>query len=547
MAKSNSVKAPDGSVQAGARDQNREKSATLKKELGLWSLVGLGAGGIIGSGIFGLIAAYGADAGPALTLAIVFVGIIMTMLALIYAELGSRFPLTGGPYSIPRLALGNSAGYLVGWGYFIYAFTGTAAIIDVFVAYVGFYVPGLSVGLTLTPLGIAIAVAALAAFTVINVFGVKWGGLFGLVTTVTKLIPLILFALVGLFYLNFSNFTPFIPFGWSGIAVAMALAVFMFTGFEGIVIPSAEVKNSSKTIPRAIIITMAIVALVYVLIGVAFVGMINWTGLGMHVGDWSYSTGIGSLSTPLSDVAKGAGYGLLATVITIGAIVSTAGAGSDWVLFQGRIPFAMADDGLFPKVVDRVIDRVHGKYGTPVISIIFASVLTGIIQVLFPYFPSVILLASITTLIPYAAAAVSLAILRKTPKLGVADHFRLPAGMVVAFLGFVLSSVLIYWATWPLTLIGVILTLIGFPLYMVTRNKKMEWRRQAWFWVYVVGLTVISFVGDTNFITSGVLSIPGPLGYVPMPYDIAVIVWFSALVFLWAYRANLGKVVESKT
>src|SRR5579863_7786153 len=101
-----------------ASDENEQKSPALRKELGLWSLVGLGAGGIIGSGIFGLIAVYGADAGPALTLAIVFVGIIMTMLALIYAELGSRFPITGGPYAIPRLALGNSAGYLVGWGYF---------------------------------------------------------------------------------------------------------------------------------------------------------------------------------------------------------------------------------------------------------------------------------------------------------------------------------------------------------------------------------------------------------------------------------------------
>src|SRR5208282_3976130 len=125
----------------------------------------------------------------------------------------------------------------------------------------------------------------------------------------------------------------------------------------------------SKTIPRALIITMAIVVLVYVLIGIAFVGLINWSGLGMSVGDWSYSTGIGSLSSPLSNVAKGAGYGLLAAVITIGAIISTAGAGSDWVLFQGRIPYAMADDGLFPKAMG----RVNSKYRTPALSIIFAS------------------------------------------------------------------------------------------------------------------------------------------------------------------------------
>ena len=109
---------------------------------------------------------------------------------------------------------------------------------------------------------------------------------------------------------------------------------------------------------------------------------------------------------------------------------------------------------------------------TPALSIIFAAILTGIIQVLFPFFPNVVLLASITTLIPYAAASVSLAILRKSPQSGVADHFRLPAGMIFAFLGFVLSSVLIYWATWPLTLVGVILTLIGFPLVLVHEEQE---------------------------------------------------------------------------
>ena len=164
-----------------AQESKPSEKPALKKELGLWSLVGLGVGGIIGSGIFGLIAAYGADAGPALTLAIVLVGIIMTILALIYAELGSRFPLTGGPYAIPRLALGNSAGYLVGWGYFIYAFTGTAAIIDVFVAYIGFYVPGLSVGLTLTNLGTSkIAeniTAGGIAFGIVIIVILHWTGL----------------------------------------------------------------------------------------------------------------------------------------------------------------------------------------------------------------------------------------------------------------------------------------------------------------------------------------------------------------------------------
>ncbi|HXW36372.1 MAG TPA: APC family permease [Nitrososphaerales archaeon] len=511
-------------------------ATALKKEIGLWGLVALGVGGIIGSGVFGLPATMGSVAGPALVLAVVLVGAITTLLALIYAELGSAFPVTGGPYSIPRMALGDSGGFVIGWGYFLYAFTGTAAIIDIMVTYAGFYIPGLSVGLTLTSAGIVLAVAATIAFTVINILGVRWGTYFGLLTTVAKLVPLLLFGVIGLALLHPSNFSPFLPFGLSGVGLAMAFGFFSFTGFEAVVIPSGEVKSPSKTIPRAMIITMAVVVAVYILIAVAFAGLINWQGLGLTTGDWA---NISNLSSPLSNVATAAGLGLLATVVAIGAIISTVGAGGDWVLFQARIPYAMAQDKLFWGPMD----KVHRRFSTPYIALIFASALTVVTQVLVPSFPDVVLIASITTLIPYAAAALSLPILRKT-KPDVARPYRLPFGIVLAAAGFVLATILVYWASWPWTLVGAVATIIGFPLYMTTGKHKLDLKRQAWLVVYIVGLAVISLLGDTNFVYENFNNFISPLGIIVMPYDLIVLTIFALGIFAWAYKANTSAEIE---
>jgi amino acid transporter len=501
----------------------------LKRDIGLFTLVAIGVGSIIGSGMFAMPAVMGSVAGPALILAVILTGVVTTVLAIAYAELGSAFPLTGGPYALPRLALGDVGGFVIGWGYFLYAFVGTAAIIDIFVTYLDFYIPGLAVGQTLTPLGTVIAVIALWAFTAINVAGVKWGGLYSVVTTVGKIIPLLLFAVIGLAFLNFGNFGSFMAFGWTGVTLAMAFEFWAFTGFESVVIPTEEVKNPGRTIPRAMMLTMAIVVGIYVFISFAFTGMINWAGLGLKPGDWS---GIGNLSSPLSDVAKGLGLPILAAIAVIGAIIATAGCGGDWVLLQGRIPFAMAHDHLFWSPMG----KVHSRYGTPYLSLIFASVLTMVVQVLIPNFPAVALIASITALVPYAAAALSVPIMRKT-KPDTPRPFKLPIPKLVTGFGFVLATLLVYWASWPWTLVGGILMLIGFPLFLLVRTHSLEIKRSAWLWVYILGIVVISYLGDTNFVFENFLPI-GPLGIITMPYDMIALTVFAILIFAWAYFAN---------
>ena len=503
---------------------------SLRRELGLLTLVGVSVGSVIGSGIFVLPAVMGSVAGPAFILSVILVGIIVMILGLVYAELGSTYSMTGGPYSLPRKAMGNTSGFVLGWGYFIYAFTGTAAIIDVFITYLGYYIPGLAVNFQLTPVGIFIGLIALAIFTIINIMGVKLGAWYGLVTTFGKLIPLFLFVIIGLLFLKAPNFSPFLPYGLGGVGLAMAFDFFAFTGFESVVIPSEEVKNPGKNIPRAMVLTILIVVVLYVLISIAFTGMFNWNGASLASGDWS---GVGGLSAPLATAAQSVSLPLLVAIVVIGAIISTAGCGGDWVLLQARIPFAMAKNKLFWSP----LSDINKEHGTPVKALIFASVLTGITLIALPSFPQVALLASITTLIPYAAAALTLPILRKNDA-KTKRPFKLYGGTIFAVIGFVLSTFLIYWASWPWTLIGAILILIGYPLYfLVKKEKLLEFKRNLWLIVYLIGIIVISLIGDTNFIYENFLPI-GPTGWLTSPYDLIVLTVFSLIIFYWAYRVN---------
>jgi amino acid transporter len=259
--------------------------------------------------------------------------------------------------------------------------------------------------------------------------------------------------------------------------------------------------------------------------------MFNWGGAGLEVGDWG---GIGGLASPLATAASSVGVPILVAIVIIGALISSAGASGDWVLLQGRMPYSMANNKLFWSP----LAEVDKKYRTPVKALIFASILTGITMILLPAFPQVALLASITTLVPYAAAALSLPILRKTdPK--TKRPFKLFGGTTFAVLGFVLSTFLVYWASWPWTLIGAGLMLLGYPLFNLVKGERpFEIKRNLWLIAYLAGIIVFSLIGDPTFIYQNFLPI-APLGLLVMPYDLVVLTLFSLGIFAWAYKSNI--------
>lgn len=502
----------------------------LKKEIGLFTLTCIGVGGIVGSGIFVLPAIMGQLAGPGLILAILISGVITLFLGMAYAELGAAFPITGGPYSLPRLALGDFGGFLMGWGYFLYLFIGTAGIIEIFIVYLGYYMPGLAVGAVLTPLGISIAVIALWAFTIINILGVKWGGLYAVLTTIGKLIPLLIFVIIGMFFFKGENFIPLVPYGVTGIVLSVPLFFWSYTGFEAIVVPAEEVKKPHVTIPMSMILTILVSIAVYTLIALVFVGMLDWSGLHMTDKNW---LDVGKLSSPLSDAAGALNLKWLAAIVVIGAIIATAGCGGSWVLIQGRMPFAMAQDKLFWSAMG----KVNPKYGTPAASLIFTSVLSTIVLIALPNFATVALIASLTVIVPYAAAGLALIVLRVSkPK--VERPFKLPLAKTVSLIAFLLSTYLMYWASWPWTLVGVGLVLTGYPAFLFVRRHTFEFKRNLWILVYLVAVLAVSALGDKRFVTNNFMKFQ-PLNILPMPYDLIVLTIIGTIVYFWAYKENI--------
>ncbi|WP_162200844.1 APC family permease, partial [Acidiplasma aeolicum] len=266
-------------------------------------------------------------------------------------------------------------------------------------------------------------------------------------------------------------------------------------------------------------------------LSIAFTGMFNWSGAGIPVGNWG---DIGNLSSPFATAATSIGLPVLAAVVVVGAIISTLGAGGDWVLLQARVPYAMAKNDLFWSSMG----SVDKKYKTPANALIFSSVLTGITMILLPSFPEVALLASITTLVPYAAAALSLPILRKTDP-DAKRPFKLYGGTAFALVGFVLSTFLIYFASWPWTIIGGVLMLIGYILYIfVRKDKPFEIKRNLWLIVYITGIVVISFIGSKTYIYDNILPV-SPLGILNSPYDLITLGIFAVIIFVWAYLENI--------
>jgi len=504
---------------------------TLKKEIGLFTLTCIGVGGIVGSGIFVLPAIMGQLAGPGLILAILLSGIITLFLGVAYAELGAAFPITGGPYSLPRLALGDFGGFVMGWGYFLYLFIGTAGIIDIFIVYLGYYIPGLAVGATLTPVGISIAVIALWVFTIINVIGVKWGGLYAVLTTIGKLIPLLIFVMVGMAFFKGSNFVPFLPYGVTGIVLSIPLFFWSYTGFEAIVVPAEEVKKPSFTIPMSMILTILISIAVYLVIALVFVGMLDWSG--MHIAGKNWLE-IGKLSSPLSDAAGALNLKWLAAIVVIGAIIATAGSGGSWVLIQGRMPFAMAKDKLFWAAMG----KINPKYGTPAASLIFTSILTTIVLIAIPNFPSVALIATLTVVVPYAAAVLALIILRVT-KPEAERPFKLPFAKAITLIAFLMSTYLIYWASWPWTLVGVGLMLTGYPAFLFVRRHSFEFKRNLWILVYLLSVLVVSALGDSRFTYNNFMKFQ-PLNILPLPYDLVALTIIGVVIYFWAYKVNIS-------
>lgn len=358
----------------------------------------IAVGSTIGSGIFftpSLIAKSLND--PIWILIVWFIGGLMALAgALTFSELGTLFPQAGGVYVYLRNAYGELAGFLYGWAYLIVVNTGgIAALAVAFSTYLAFIFP-------LSYLGIKIvAVSGIVIVTIINILGVKAGGIFSDLFTVLKSIGILGLIFVGFMYgVNLSaNFSGPINTAQNlsnALAISMVGVLWSYGGWQHATFASGEAVNAKKSLPVAMIAAAIVVTLAYLIVNIAYMSLMS-----VHE--------IGASKTLAADAVQKALGPIGGIMIAIAIIISTFGTTGIYTLTAPRIYYAMAND----KIFFSKISAIHPKYGTPVNAILLQSIWAIVLILFWGTFENLIAYVVFTDWIFFAFAASSIFIFRK--------------------------------------------------------------------------------------------------------------------------------------
>ncbi len=431
---------------------------SLKNKLGLWTSTSLVAGNMIGAGVF-LMPASLAAFGSISILGWILSAIGAYFLAKVFSNLSKLLPhIDGGPYAFTQNGFGDFAGFLIGWGYWISVWVANAAIAVSLVSALSTFFPILA---TNAIVAVATGLSTIWLLTWVNTMGIPTSGKVQLVTTILKLAPLIFVAIGGFFFVHTKNFTPFNISGQSNFAAISAtfsITFFAFLGVECATIPAGSVANPEKTIPRATMLGTLLTTAVYILCTLSVMGMIPAKLLQHSV-------------TPLADAGFIIGGKAASYLVSAGVAIAAFGALNGWILIQGQIPYAIAKDKLFPPIFKK-----ENKKGVPALGVIIGSVLVSFLMVmnyskgLVAQFQFLILLSTLTSLVPYLFCAAAYVIIRaRKTRLDTTTWIQT---IITACISFAFSLWAIAGAGQEIVYWGFILLIVGVPFYVWIDLKK---------------------------------------------------------------------------
>jgi amino acid transporter len=339
----------------------------------------------VGGGIFRLPANVAGTLGPAAPIAYLVCAVAMGLIVLCIADAGSRVSLTGGPYAYIGVAFGPYAGFLAGILLWMLGLFATAAVSTVFAASVGQLVPALG-GTTMQT---SVLVAAFAFWSLVNMRGVALGSRLNTVATVAKLVPLLLIAVGGLFAVRAEHLTVVAWPAAGDVARTSLLLIFAFAGVESALVPSGEVRDTARTVPRAIALAMLGITALYLALQVSAQGIL---GAGL----------VPAATAPLADAAGVAFGGWARTLLLAGAAVSMFGYLGGMTLAMPRMVYALARDGFLP----RALAAVHPTLYTPQAAIVAQSLATLALAVT-GTFERLAILANVSALALYLGCAMA--------------------------------------------------------------------------------------------------------------------------------------------
>jgi amino acid transporter len=393
---------------------------TLVRAIGVRALAANVVNQIIGASIFVLPAVVAAELGTSAILAYFVCAAAIGLVALCFAEAGSRVSLTGGTYAYMEAAFGPYIGFLGGTLFWLFSeMLGSAAVAVVLVGSLAAMVPAFDGALPRSALLVLIYVALAA----VNIRGVRTGVRLVEVLTVAKLAPLALLVIAAFFAARPENLAWTHAPSVADVGRAALVVVFAFSGMEGALTPSGEVSNPSRTVPRGLLLGVGAAVAVYVAVQLAAQGI-----LGPELA--------ASQKAPLARAAERAFGGPGRGLILFGAIVSSLGFLSGNMLAASRLPFAFARGGFLPSA----LGSVHARFRTPYLGIVLHALLACGFA-LTGSFRALAVLSATATLLIYLACCVATLVLRRRDVRADGEPFQLRGGPVIP----VLACMVVLW------------------------------------------------------------------------------------------------------
>lgn len=435
------------------------ENRSLKKEISLFMATMLVCGNMIGSGVFMLPATLAQVSGP---LATIIAWILTTtgsiLIAISFANLGSKYPSTGGAYQYTKEAFGEFAGFLSAWLYWNGSWIGNAAIIIALASYASAIIPALQ-----EPLYSAIFTSSILwVITILNIIGVKKAGKIQTFATVFKIGFFALFIVAS--FLNFEkiNLLPLLPEGkgLTTIPLAATSTLWAFVGLESATVTAGEIKNPERNVKKSTIYGMLIASVIYILISIGSMGTMSNLELSLS-------------SAPLIDILSNILGGSVGKILAIAVVVCILGTTIGWILSTARVSYAAGVDGVFPKF----FGKLDNKHGTPINSLIIGSVLVNILIIMnyqksmVSAFTFITILATLSFLPVYLlTSAAEMMLMFK----GNSDfNFKIfIKKSLVPLIAFIYALWTIYGSGAETVMWGFILMLIGIPFYIYNHHKN---------------------------------------------------------------------------
>jgi amino acid transporter len=520
----------------------KKRDYALKRHIGLVGLTWASVGSIIGSGwLFGPQEAL-MVAGPSVIISWVIGGVAIVVLALVHAELGGMYPVSGGTARFPHYAFGGVAGASFGWFSWLQAATVAPIEVLAMLTYMGNYswAQGwIDANNVLSPTGIVVSVILMAIFTAVNYLGVRQLATANSALTWWKIaIPLLTILVLALSNFDTSNVQAangFAPDGLKGVFAALATGgiIFSYLGFEQADQLAGEAANPKRDIPWAIIGSVLIGTTLYVLLQVAFLFALPKSAIGST---WD-ATGQGLYTTfhgPFADLATLLSLGWLATIIKVDAVVSPGGTGLIYTTGSSRLAYGLSRNGYVPSVFEWTSRR-----GVPWVGLLAAFVTGCVCFLPFPSWQSLVGLIVSASVLMYGGAPLSLGAFRR--RLPDADRpYRLPFASVLSPVAFIIANLIILWAGWDTDWKLGVSILIGYAILVGNRllrlnphKPTLNWRAASWLLPYLIGMGLIVYFSD--------FGPKGDAAPIPFGWDALVVAAWSSIIYTWAMAVALPR------